>query len=135
MKSTYFLISFDSYHLYQNISKRIPTKILQDIDRHEQTCEHINRCIFNLCNYIARVKIAISYKGLIIHIIRIISRLEGKIQQTKIIMKTHKVGQDIIFTERQLTHFTGGMPKAVWVLAVLTLSFFMTESLLMFVGK
>ncbi len=50
-------------------------------------------------------------------------------------MKTYKVGQDIIFTERQPAHFTTSVPKAAWILAVLTLSFFMTESLLLFVGK
>jgi len=50
-------------------------------------------------------------------------------------MKTHKVGQDIFFTERNIAHFTGGMPKAVWLLAFLTISFFVTESLFMFVGK
>jgi hypothetical protein len=50
-------------------------------------------------------------------------------------MKTHKVGQDIFFTERQLSHFTGGSSKALWILALLTMTFFVTESLLMFAGK
>jgi hypothetical protein len=49
-------------------------------------------------------------------------------------MKTHKVGQDIVFTDRKLAQLTGSN-KAIWLLSALTLSFFITESLLVFVGK
>lgn len=50
-------------------------------------------------------------------------------------MKTHKVGQDIVFTDRNLAGFTGFHSLPLWLLTVLTLIFFVTESMLLFLGK
>lgn len=51
-------------------------------------------------------------------------------------MKTHKVGQDIYFTDKDFNTITPNYTKRTfWLLAAITISFFISQGLLVLSGR
>jgi len=51
-------------------------------------------------------------------------------------MKTHKVGADALFTRRQMSTITPtSSHRVIWILTAVTVSFFISQSLLLFMGN
>lgn len=50
-------------------------------------------------------------------------------------LSNHKVGQDIVFSQKKIEAISSSFPKSFWVLAAISMSFLVSQGLLLLLTK